>query len=558
MKSFRLFIGNIPPQTSEEELKNEFGSYGRVQNVEIKSKGDDNVFGFINLETDDSMVGQCIREFGEQKFKGVFLNVSRAKESFLDRLKREREEAEMRKVLRQRLPQKPQSQPEQPETAELPKFNVDEKAIASGSENEDEEPVLQSHASKTLQPQEFEEIVKKFSTSKRKYADSAPTATIKPPKVLDADEEKRLKGLDSIKSAYESQKRLIQTALSSADGTGSNKKIKFDRDDDDADGNRMTLFDDDDDNDLVADKKMFEVKKQFQGEKGEALFQLQSKFKHDSRFVMGPEFMEENGQKLKPTEPAGKKKKQSAGEKERDAQLRLLQEMGASVNNRPQASRDKQQMSMIRFDPSKVGHEKYKKTHENGPIDEAGNKIVEREEFQVSNERYVKVNADLKQALQHSGEFSLLQMFGQAPAAVPMEEDNNEADQSLPFPGRKFHYDSSDGEDNEVIETKQLQPKQGDPKKRKAKILYQKFFFYLDDERLKEGLLFFTAKTERKNPEQVAEARKNLKQIVKQKIKKSNAMQVRKEQHVTSFKKTFRGKKPNNNFNNRRNNKSNK
>ena len=53
----------------------------------------------------------------------------------------------------------------------------------------------------------------------------------------------------------------------------------------------------------------------------------------------------------------------------------------------------------------------------------------------------------------------------------------------------------------------------------------------MDDERLRGGFLFFTAKSERKNPEELAEARKNLRQIVKQEIKKkkTNLLQLRRE-----------------------------
>lgn len=544
MKSFRLFIGNIPAQTSEQELSSEFSAYGHVKNIEIKSKGDDNIFAFINLETEEHIVNQCIREFSEQKYKGVFLNVSKAKESFLDRLKREREEAERKKAQKQQEPAENRYlQTNQSNQAELPKFNIDDKAIGSDSED-DEPPILQSHTPKTLQPQEFDEIVKKFSTNKRKFNESAPVAAVKPPKILDADEEKRLKGLDTIKSTYETQKRLIQSALSSTDGNGSNKKIRFDRGDNEDGGNRLTLFDDDEeDNDLVTDKKMFEVKKQFQGEQGEELFQLQARFKHDSRFVMGPEFLNDSGNQQ--TGETGKKKqKLTASEKEREAQLRLLKEMGANVNDQ-HFGKDKQKTPMIRFDPSKADHGKYKKTNETGPEGTTKNNTG-REEFQVSNERYVKVNTDLKQALQHSGEFSLLQMFGQAPAATIESQIGQDEDQATPFPGRKFHYDSSDGEEGDEDPMVAKTPSTQDVKKRKAKIFHQKFFFYLDDERLKEGLMFFTAKSERKNPDQVAEARKNLKQIVKQKIKKSNQMQMRKELHLASFKKTFKSRKPGN------------
>ncbi|XP_077288119.1 putative RNA-binding protein CG14230 [Arctopsyche grandis] len=98
--STRLFIGNIPSGTQEDDLKKEFEFYGKVVKVDLKEKNDLNdsqttnkLFAFITLESNTLNVNKCIQEFSEQKWNGSFLKVSIAKESFLERLKRERSEA---------------------------------------------------------------------------------------------------------------------------------------------------------------------------------------------------------------------------------------------------------------------------------------------------------------------------------------------------------------------------------------------------------------------------------------------------------------------------------
>lgn len=53
----------------------------------------ENTFAFITISIDDRTLSQCMREFKEQQFRGRFLQVTVARENFLEKLKREREEA---------------------------------------------------------------------------------------------------------------------------------------------------------------------------------------------------------------------------------------------------------------------------------------------------------------------------------------------------------------------------------------------------------------------------------------------------------------------------------
>lgn len=75
---------------------------GAVEKVELKQKKSQDspevqsTFAFITASFDDRMLEQCLQEFKEQKYRGQFLQVSVARENFLEKLKREREEANQR------------------------------------------------------------------------------------------------------------------------------------------------------------------------------------------------------------------------------------------------------------------------------------------------------------------------------------------------------------------------------------------------------------------------------------------------------------------------------
>lgn len=72
---------------------------GPVNKVEIKQKKAadsdevENTFAFVTITIDEHALRQCLQEFKTQQYRGRILQVTVARENFLEKLKREREEA---------------------------------------------------------------------------------------------------------------------------------------------------------------------------------------------------------------------------------------------------------------------------------------------------------------------------------------------------------------------------------------------------------------------------------------------------------------------------------
>lgn len=76
-----IYVGNIPRQSTEEELKELFTTYGEVSKVNIikdKFTGESRGFGFVEM-SDDESAEKAINELNGQDFQGRALTVSKAK-----------------------------------------------------------------------------------------------------------------------------------------------------------------------------------------------------------------------------------------------------------------------------------------------------------------------------------------------------------------------------------------------------------------------------------------------------------------------------------------------
>lgn len=93
----RLFVGGLFPGVTEDDIIERFKRFGEITGVEIKKKKTTdtaslgNTFAYIDLNITDENLAKCFSLYNKTKWKGLSLRIQLAKEDFLKRLIKERE-----------------------------------------------------------------------------------------------------------------------------------------------------------------------------------------------------------------------------------------------------------------------------------------------------------------------------------------------------------------------------------------------------------------------------------------------------------------------------------
>ncbi|XP_017871623.1 PREDICTED: probable RNA-binding protein CG14230, partial [Drosophila arizonae] len=561
MSGTRFFLADLPASTTEKDLRGLFQDYGQVQRVELKTKEQfvdsgqtiPKIIAFVTLQTDDAEY--CLNELNWQRLHGSQLKVSLAKESFLDRLKRERDE---------------QQQQEQPAYSEANQSSS--RLLVQNTQNK--RRVFGEH-----EEINDDEVAPELLITKKRAANSIHNGKIviqqehdvkplhiieqqkKPStKQLDAKasiaDSKRKESLNKMKQQHQQKKSLIQQALASAEAPTS-KRIKFSDAEEDEEVEQIKvqkpkgrdLFDDEDGDEQ---EKEF-VLPQHSGKKGERLVEMQSKQSLDPRFRITANFVGEDDDDQEQDEP---EQTENPQDNERDWQMGILEQViGRKIDTATAtAAKVAKNKKMLRYDPAKEEHQKMvrvkdkdkekvkqqpKQKNEMAQTEEEGTKPAP-----VSQSSFYVVTDTLKESLKTRGEgFSLLEMFGSShEEAVAQRQDQLEKlghEKILVNKSNKlglgqvnpFSYDSSDSEDEEQPQAKEEEEEQsqvakenekpGKQKKKKPKIFIESFFIPKNDIRLKEGAKFFKSSTAELENENYDQVKKRLKFLITKKIAKT-------------------------------------
>ncbi|XP_018334314.1 nucleolar protein 8 isoform X2 [Agrilus planipennis] len=509
-QDFRLFINNITGNINEDSLHKKLSQFGDISSIEIKLRkniigNQTPAFAYININSTPENIQKCFEDFSRQKFENSFIDISIAKESFMERLKHEREK----------------------------KHNGNDQKTKSETET------LQNETS--LVPFKIPKACSVIKCISEKNNVNSH---------LNLSEQKRLHSVLQKKKEYHSQKLLLQNALSRIDLNPRSNVIFYEKEDCMASnkGNanewekkqkdKFQLFTENDDNET--NSEWFEVKEHFEGIKGQKLLKLQSRYKNDPRFSMDTRFLENDISEARNFDEEESKKDISViendAEKERMVQMQILEQVLSkeiAPSTYASSSEGKILSGMFRYDPDHKDHLKYEITPVTEKYGRDKKKVdIETENFteieykekpQVSKEKFYKVTANLKEALFTGQQFSILNTFGdhyenrkdyneQNAASVSKKKNKKEG----MIISNLFAYDSStDSEDekkNENIFTE-------DTGSFKSQKLWAKsFFFQTDDYRLQDGL-HFVKRLDVNDATDFVKSRRKIKEAVKAKMK---------------------------------------
>ncbi|XP_026321007.1 probable RNA-binding protein CG14230 isoform X2 [Hyposmocoma kahamanoa] len=527
----RLFVGNIPEIANEQEVFAAFSTFGEIIKFDLKSRNEGEnkkSFAFITLSASNKEVESCIKHFSSQSFKGTKLYVTRARESFLERLEREKQ---LQKV------EKEQKQIEEHHSKKHGTLKLGEKL----------NPRKRRADTKAYEALEYK-VKKNKKLLRSSPPDKKPELPMHRIQRIEDSDKKRLESLKRKRLEYMEQQLIIKSGLGGIDKVH-NKKIVFS--DNEASPTKKkflldhsahktkgkTLFDDDD----SGDELNFNIKKHYEGKKGQKVLDLQSRYKSDKRFVLDEKFIEDEA------EEDCDGVENIVDEKTR--QLNILQNvLGVAVKTSTNKDADnkklKTKIGMLRFDPLQPEHAKFlapadelqeqakkskkKKSKDKQQEDEQPKETkTEGPKVEVSKEQFYNISETLKEAIKKPASFSLRSLFRNNEEENKEEEETTTMDY-IPLtkpkddykkfnnpldPGQRnpFVYDSSDSEneENNEINKDQLELT---PVATKA-VWKENLFFSKTDQRL-EGLTFFN----KINANEVQKERRELKSLMKKRI----------------------------------------
>ncbi|XP_004518456.1 probable RNA-binding protein CG14230 [Ceratitis capitata] len=565
MDSSRFFVANLPTNVSEQQLAEVFEDYGIVDRVELKTKENPfepenvKVLAFVTLQIHPKDVDRCVEALNWVKIQGSKLKVSVAKESFLERLKREREEAEKGKSADNNIVwTEQQAEGALPRSAENTRKKFTEEDLTA-LENDDEISadllISKKRAASSLHNGKI--VIQSYDTTPLHVIEGTKKKKRKPDGTETVAEQKRKESQNKMTKQYKEKKSMIQQALSGKEAPKSNK-IKFSDAEDDEEPasdsilkSKTNIFGSDAEDDEETGVNL-QLKPELFGKKGEKLVQLQSKQSLDPRFRIDAKFVEDDEDEHEAMEETASKADKPTEEiNERSWQMGILEQVvGTKFDTSDNTQKAARKKRMLRYDPANEEHQKLLRTAKEAPVDEnnaTGAKVdkkkknkqkIEQEEPpsvdagpEVSKEVFYVVTDTLTESLKTRGDgFSLLNMFGNAQTQDKRADELkkvsdakilvNKLDRNTMNP---FKYDSSSDEEGES-ESKQLamgNAKQKKSKQQQNKILMESFFIPRNDARLKEGAKFF--RFEKKDiPEEDYEAVRNrLKLLIRSKINKT-------------------------------------